>query len=126
VSAFACLAPAGQWAILSGDCDDANMEVNPGQRKFFGVPYQKADATDSFDYDCSGEEEPNPTLTLAPEDCGLLMLALCGDAAGYVTNNRVGPGINAWCGSTIVRACVPMVLVCDTSERRDEPPFSCR
>jgi hypothetical protein len=126
VSSFACPSPEGRWARRSRDCDDTREEVHPDQAKFFAVPYQKQDATDSFDYDCSGTEDPNPTLTLAPEDCGLLQLALCGGASGYVTNNRAGPGINAWCGSSVIRSCEPKLLVCEANERTAPSPFSCR
>jgi hypothetical protein len=125
-STYTCPKPPGRWALVSGDCDDNQAEVHPQQPKYFGAPYKKPDNTDSFDYDCSGLEEPNPSLTLAPEDCGLLKLALCGSYSGYETNNRVGPGINAWCGSTTIRVCAPMLLLCQTSERSGEPPFSCR
>jgi hypothetical protein len=125
-SKYTCPKPPGEWAVLSGDCDDERPDVHPDQSKYFGVPYKKPDNTDSFDYDCSGLEDPNPSLTLAPEDCGLLKLALCGSSSGYETNNRVGPGINAWCGSTTIRVCEPTLLLCQTSERLDEPPFTCR
>jgi hypothetical protein len=123
---IACPAPPGAWVRADGDCDDANGDVHPGQKKYFGAPYQRADNTDSFDYDCSGAEEPNPELQTAPDSCGLLQLALCGSASGYETNNRQGAGVNPWCGSTSVRVCVPQLLVCQTTERTNQPPFSCR
>jgi hypothetical protein len=125
-SVFACPAPEGKWARVSGDCDDTRSEVNPKQTKYFGVPYQAADGTDSFDYDCDGHEEPNPTLALAPNDCGALSLALCRSSSGYASNNRMGPGIYAWCGSTLVRQCIASVLVCEMSESQTSTPFSCR
>jgi hypothetical protein len=125
-STFACPAPAGNWVLESGDCDDTREEVHPGQQKFFGVPYQKADATDSFDYDCSAKEEPNPTLAIAPEGCGLLGTLGCGMDSGYAENNRAGPGINEWCGSTVVRGCKAKPVGCEIVERVDQPPFTCR
>lgn len=123
---FTCPAPPGAWVLVGGDCDDAYATVHPGQNKYFGAPYQRADNTDSFDYDCSGTEEPNPDLVPDPQNCGLLSLLLCNGASGYETNNRAGPGINPWCGSTIVRACVPSAAVCMSVERTGQPPFSCR
>ena len=126
VTVFACRPPPGKWSNVPGDCNDDWPEVHPGQEKFFGTSFTKSDGTASFDYDCSGREDPNPSQTLAAKDCGALKLALCGDESGYVTNNRSGDGINPYCGSTIVRACVPSLLVCDTTERTTQPPFSCR
>lgn len=127
VSVVGCPAPTvGRWALASNDCDDTNRLVHPGQLQYFGMPYKKPDATDSFDYDCSGVEEPDPHLTLAPEDCGLLKLALCGTASGYTMNTRSGPGINPWCGSTTVRSCIPSTLVCMVSYQMDQTPFGCR
>jgi hypothetical protein len=126
VAMSTCPKPAGNWALAKGDCDDRDPTVNPGQKKYFGVPYKKSDNTDSFDYDCSGTEDANPDLAVAPEDCGPLKLALCGTASGYETNNRVGTGIDAWCGSTTVRVCTPSLLLCTTTERTGQPPFSCR
>lgn len=126
VTVFACNPPSSNWSAVPGDCNDTWPEVHPGQEKFFGTYYIKSDGTASFDYDCSGREDPNPSQTLAAKDCGALKLALCGDESGYVTNNRSGEGINPYCGSTVVRACVPSLLVCDTTERDNQPPFSCR
>jgi hypothetical protein len=126
VSVTACPKPAGRWVLADGDCNDQDARVNPGQTKYFGAPYLQSDNTDSFDYDCSGVEEPNPDLTVAPEDCGPLKLALCGTATGYETNNRLGLGINPWCGSTTVRVCVPSLLLCTTTEHTGQQPFACR
>lgn len=126
ISISACGTPSGRWSLVEGDCDDTLADVHPTQQKYFGVPYEKSDGTESFDYDCSGSEEPNPSLTLAREDCGLLKVALCSDESGYVTNYRSGPGIYEWCGSTVVRTCVPSALVCETSERQNQRPFGCR
>ncbi|HEX3597272.1 MAG TPA: hypothetical protein VHU80_19320 [Polyangiaceae bacterium] len=124
VSMFTCPAPPGRWALATGDCDDDEPAVNPGQKKYFGVGYPRPDSTISFDYDCSGTEEPNPQQTTAG-DCGLLNL-VCTSSSGYETNQRSGVGINAWCGSTKVRVCIPSALPCETSERSGEPPFTCR
>lgn len=126
VTKYQCPAPRGTWVRAGGDCNDGDATVNPAQTKFFGVPYQQADNTDSFDYDCSGKEEPNPEFTIAPDDCGLLKVLACGSASGYETNNRAGPGINAWCGSTTVRTCIPSAVVCTTTTKSGQPAFSCR
>jgi hypothetical protein len=123
---FTCPAPPGRWALATGDCDDDEPAVNPGQKKYFGVGYPRPDNTISFDYDCSGTEEPNPQQTIGG-DCGLLNLALCSAQSGYETNNgRMGIGINAWCGSTNVQVCIPSALICNVTERKGQPAFSCR
>src|SRR6185503_5455997 len=58
---LSCEHPPGAWAIRGGDCDDANPEVFPGQTQYFARAYTRG-STESFDYDCSGSEDPDPGL----------------------------------------------------------------
>jgi hypothetical protein len=48
-----CERPAG-FVANSGDCDDTNAKVHPGQKGFFADP---AAAADGFDYNCDAREE---------------------------------------------------------------------
>jgi hypothetical protein len=130
ITMFTCPKPAtGKWSRVGGDCNDAGAaasSVHPGQQKYSGTPYQRADNTDSYDYDCSGMEDANPQLQPAPQSCGALQLLLCGNASGYEPTTRAGPGINPYCGSQTVLVCIPGLAVCGNSERTNQPAFSCR
>jgi hypothetical protein len=73
------------------DCDDANGAVHPDQKTFFSKPR----AGGSYDYDCNGKEDPDPTqlfkatgnVACALTDCNVLAVP-----EGY--------GTNASCGAT--------------------------
>jgi hypothetical protein len=52
----ACSQPAG-YVGTTGDCEDGNQNVFPGQTKWFSSSYQSSKGVASFDYDCSGAEE---------------------------------------------------------------------
>ncbi|MBX7193123.1 MAG: thrombospondin type 3 repeat-containing protein [Sandaracinaceae bacterium] len=61
MSMMSCGCPAG-WTAIGGDCDDGNRSVNPSA-SFHASPYCPPGAScpptpGSFDYDCSGAEEP--------------------------------------------------------------------
>ncbi len=45
--------------LEAGDCDDGDPDVHPGQRSYFTTP--RADG--SYDYDCSGADEPERTAS---------------------------------------------------------------
>lgn len=92
----ACAAPAG-YVARTGDCDDTNAAVYPGQTRTFGTPYTVAGTT-SFDYNCDGAE--SGSYSAYPGSCG----ALC-DRSGYLPTGRTGVGVNAYCGSTNLRTC---------------------
>lgn len=57
----ACAASAG-LTDRTGDCDDGNESVFPGQTKYFATPYTTPLGKASFDYDCNGSEDPTPDL----------------------------------------------------------------
>ena len=92
----ACTPPAGHVA-KAGDCNDKDGRVHPGQTSFFGEPFMTA-AGPSYDYDCSGTEQEDPTQSKGL--CG----ATC--ALGYApqTAKRSLAGASAWCGSSSVVA----------------------
>jgi hypothetical protein len=122
-----CAPPAnGRWVEASGDCNDGNADVHPEQKAFFGTPYARTGGDPSYDYDCSGSEEPDTTQPLAPTSCGLLALALC-DGSGYVSTARTGAGTNAYCGSLLKTTCRAAlgILVCEAVTAPTEVPFAC-
>lgn len=128
VAFVGCEKPAtGKWTEVGGDCNDDIADAHPGQTAFFGVPHQRPGGEPSFDYDCSGQEDPDPSQPLAPTSCGLLALALCG-GEGYVSTPRTGAGTNAYCGSQMKTTChaALAILVCEAVTARTEVPFPCR
>ena len=64
-------APAGggAWVALGGDCNDDDADVHPGQTSFFGTPYMASNGELSFDYDCSGAEDGDPSQSVDPLCC---------------------------------------------------------
>jgi hypothetical protein len=124
----ACKKPAtGKWAVHDGDCNDSDPNVHPNQTTYFGKPYKLSNGADSFDYDCSGMEDPNLSLPIAPANCGLLSLTLCG-GSGYAQTTRTGPGVNPLCGSTVKSTCQAAlgILACQTVTETVTEPFGCR
>jgi hypothetical protein len=65
---FACAIGPG-LSETSGDCHDGNKDVFPGQAKYFGQSYTSpTTGKKSFDYDCSGDEERDPSIDPYYED----------------------------------------------------------
>jgi len=132
---WAC--PEAGWVERSGDCHDATPspadpagDVWPGQTAFFAVGYPVADLARplSFDYDCSGIEDPDPAnIGSGPTlDCGSLGL-LCSGQAYLPVDGRVGDGVDARCGSGWLRVCEPSVLSCEAVDYAvPDQPFRCR
>jgi hypothetical protein len=89
----ACTAPQGN-SLVAGDCLDSNDKVKPGQSTFFATGYTNASGKLSYDYDCNGIEEREPTKPVG--DC-----AMC-RTGDYVSVLRPQPPPNAdlHCGST--------------------------
>jgi hypothetical protein len=99
-----CDAPAGQWVTQGGDCADAVADAFPGQTAYFGTGFDDGGST-SFDYDCSGSEEPDPAQPeLAPNCTSLTVLQCSGE--GYEQTGRTGNGVDPTCGSTTLIQCV--------------------
>ena len=118
-------------ARIDGDCNDDNALVHPQEPQrpeYFAAPYRKPDGTDSFDYDCSGAEEGNPSQARLGA-CGLLSLALCA-GSGYAQGPRSGFGIDPVCGSTTLITCEAVlanILVCgQVAQTVVEEPYRCR
>lgn len=100
----ACDAPGADWVLRGGDCRDDLPEVNPDQDDYMPEGYETKQGV-SFDYNCSGVEDPDPgSFGAPPASCPLL--PPCGNAPGYVPGPRSGPGVNALCGSQLLRGCV--------------------
>ncbi len=111
--------PVG-WAEVGGDCNDDNKSVFPSQTDYFGVPYDTSGSTKSFDYDCSGHEDPDGSQYGAAPTCPTVALGCSGD--GYIPTMRTGSGVNPLCGSTALRTCkVDAVLGCKTVETTVAP-----
>ena len=68
---WACTPPAGAWATRGNDCDDSNPAVFPGQTRYFEAGFARG-SNESFDYDCSGSEDPDPALPGRAPDCTAL------------------------------------------------------
>jgi hypothetical protein len=127
-----CRPPSSsKWVLIGGDCRDDMADVkpiipgDPNPPVFSGSGY--ADTTKpqgiSFDYDCSGTEEADPSNTYGIEpDCSLIGCA----GVGYVAVNptRTGTGINGYCGSVSVKRCKGLAVCSTTLE--DATPFRCR
>jgi hypothetical protein len=110
---------AQDWVSVPGDCRDDLMDVFLGQSRYFGMSYPEPTHADgvSFDFDCNGIEEPDPTnLTLAPvPDCSGLPLTCNQKGFLPAVSGRSGSGIDPRCGSNLLRQCVVSQLVgCDS------------
>ena len=93
-------APPG-FATVSGDCEDADVRVHPGQTKFFDTPFGAAVGTStgpSFDYDCDRVEVGSPDKTQ-----GTCAAPAC--VIGYAVGASRGTGTNPYCGSTSKYLC---------------------
>lgn len=111
----------------SGDCADHDGRVHPRQASYFGEPYQSADGSASFDYDCSGAEEGMEGVPVAPASCGLLSLALC-TGSGYAITARAGANILRVCGSKVRQTCQAAalgLLVCEAITEAVVEPYAC-
>lgn len=60
-----CGVAGAEYSLTGSDCSDDNAIVNPAQKAYFGVGYLTP-AGISFDYDCNGVEEGEPTKPPAP------------------------------------------------------------
>jgi len=95
----ACTAPPGN-ALALGDCDDTNANVKPGQAAFFFTGYTSANGSLSYDYDCNGTEQGEPTKPVG--DCNACRV---GDYL-KISRPKAPPTPNLYCGSTTrIYAC---------------------
>lgn len=103
----ACTPPAGT-SLAAGDCLDTDKFVKPGAAGFFFTGYTTASGKLSYDFDCNGIEEREPTKTVGP-GCAMCRV---GD---YTSVGRANPAPNAdfFCGSTTkVGACGSSSAAC--------------
>ncbi len=123
----ACSKPAAKgWVSNADDCNDQDARVHPSQTSYFGTPYPGVGGVDSFDYDCSGDEQPDPLQQAAPTGCALLSVGTCG-GAGYVATTRTGQGTSALCGSVKKTTCVvAAVVLCQPVTETVKEPFRCK
>lgn len=125
VSVVAC--GASGWVEVAGDCRDDLFDVKPGAG-FSGVGYADLDKPGgiSFDYDCSGDEQPDPAnAPNASAPTCLVALVLC-SGAGYQPTGRSGSDVSSLCGSTAIVTCVSNGLLCSASAQSSMPAFRCR
>ena len=112
-STSACIPPSGKWSVLSGDCRDDLPNVkpyssaSPDPPQYSGTGYAENNKPQgiSFDYDCSGEEQADPTNAYGVEpDCPNVLNC---SGVGYIAVNpaRTGAGIDPRCGSTQLKRC---------------------
>jgi hypothetical protein len=119
----ACSKPAGAWVQRGGDCADNENLVHPGQTNYFGTPFTLA-GKDSFDFNCSGQEDAKPGQNAAPQCSGIMVLANCA-GSGYNKTSRTGTGINAYCGSSTLTVCQGISLLCTGTNMATVYPFLC-
>lgn len=128
----ACTAPAGHWVLLGGDCNDGNEDVHPATSSnpvaFHGTGFENTVGQESYDYDCNGHEEGDPSQQEIGACSGLT--ACDQGVQGYVArSDRVGASIDSYCGSTTTVTCGKLLnlLICgETSRATSQPPRRCR
>lgn len=101
----------GKWATKAGDCDDDNNAVFPKEPDFEPSGYTATSNGLSFDYDCSNQEESDPTQLGAAPACASLGILNC-TGSGFANTTRTGPGVNPLCGSKSLVTCTKKDLSC--------------
>jgi hypothetical protein len=121
-----CSAPTnGKWAPKGGDCNDNEPHAFPQQNEYLATGYAVSGGV-SFDYDCSGQEQPDPSQLGGAPSCAILALLNC-SGSGYANTNRTGPGVNPLCGSkTLVTCVVKDALFCEASSIPVSEGVRCR
>jgi hypothetical protein len=112
-SVTACAPPGGTgWSLASGDCDDDDDRVHPGQTAYFDTPYTRQSA-DTYDYDCSNDEDGDPGMEGVAPACGILSVVGC-TGTGFQATARTGNGQNSLCGSKTKVTCQVNGLACNS------------
>ena len=105
----ACDPPTnGVWVLKGGDCNDDNKAVFPNRAAYVAAGYTTSGNDVSFDYDCSGMEEVDPTSKGAAPDCTVLSCK----GSGFQPTARTGPGVNSLFGSKALVTCTAGTLTC--------------
>ena len=120
-----CPAPtSGKWVAKGGDCNDDDPSVFPQQSDYKSSGYAVSGGV-SFDYDCSGQEQPDPAQQGAPA-CGSLLVVNCA-GSGFANTNRTGAGVNPLCGSkTFVTCSAKDALLCEGLSMQVAEGVRCR
>ena len=134
-----CTPLSGKWSAEGGDCRDDLATVrpykqgmpNPPAYSGVGYPANNLPQGVSFDYDCSGTEEADPTNAYGAEpECGG---PLSCSGVGYIAANpsRQGPGIDPRCGSTTLKRCQLLLMangpaLCSSALETTQIPYRCR
>jgi hypothetical protein len=127
--------PLAGFSEVNGDCHDAKPspqdpagDVFPGQTLFFSDPYPSPSGP-SFDYDCSGREEPDPSPEFVPAQAECEDLAPpCGGVRGYrePATPRTGIGVNKLCGAIDrVNCSAATISSCTFVSITADSPFLC-
>lgn len=123
----ACNAPAtGAWVTNSDDCYDSSNLVYPDAPDYHDEGYPLPGGGVSFDYNCSGSEEPAPNQSLAAPNCTLLTAC---SGSGFNSTGRTGSGVNSLCGSHTFQTCtVTSLTTCGavTSTLAAGKGYACR
>lgn len=107
---LSCEAPTtGKWVTAPGDCNDDNQLVFPAAPAYMATSFTPPQGGSSFDYDCSGVEEEDPTQLGPAPACNN---ALACSGAGFQPTSRTGTGVNPLCGSTTLVTCKKSGLTC--------------
>lgn len=105
----ACDPPAsGTWVMDAGDCFDQSNLVYPGAADYHEDGYPTGNGSVSFDYDCSGQEDPALNQAGLAPDCTLLTAC---SGSGFVATGRTGSGVNSLCGSHTFSKCAANALL---------------
>jgi hypothetical protein len=108
----ACDPPtSGVWVAKGGDCDDDNPAVFPTEVTPEPQGYTTSSSVLSFDYNCSGIEEADPTAKGLAPNCPALGYLNCA-GVGFQGTDRSGPGVNPVCGSKTLVTCTKSALNC--------------
>jgi hypothetical protein len=115
VKIISCSSPAPTgWTTQGGDCMDDKRDVNPGQTTYFDTPYSVGNGNNSFDWDCSGTEDGDPTQKTGGK-CGLFQS--CDASTGYTQTARTGTNLNPFCGSQSYLTCTGVIGLCSASTK---------
>ncbi|MEI9938802.1 MAG: hypothetical protein WDO69_16405 [Pseudomonadota bacterium] len=122
----ACSAPAsGKWVSKGGDCNDDDPSVFPQEKAYKSSGYAVSGGV-SFDYDCSSQEEADPSQLGAAPACASLLVLNC-TGSGFANTNRTGHGVNPLCGSkTLVTCAVKDALFCEGLSTQVSEGVRCR
>lgn len=109
---MACVPPqdGDAWVENGKDCDDNEQSIHPGQTEYFHQSYSSVTGVASFDYNCDGSETAAPGQAMA-QDCTALLGLGCG-GYGFDKTDRMGAGVDPYCGSVVVTTCVARLLGC--------------